>query len=89
MLAKRGTFVLWLPRLLWEGGMAGFGRLAVVVAAFSLGWLPTDAFAQVPPHAPGTICFTRTFWCWAQPPGPPGYSCGCPTPYGIVPGVLG
>ena len=26
---------------------------------------------QVPPHVPGTICFTPSFWCWAQWPGPP------------------
>lgn len=48
-----------------------------------------QAFAQVPPHNPGTICFTPRFWCWANPPGPPGYPCSCPSPYGPVPGRFG
>jgi hypothetical protein len=43
--------------------------------AFSL--LLPAARAQVPPHAPGTICFTATFWCWAVNPGLPGQSCYC------------
>ena len=47
------------------------------------------ALAQVPPHAPGSICFTPQFWCWANPPGPPGGLCGCPSPYGFVQGRLG
>ena len=46
------------------------------------------AMAQVPPHAPGTICSTPAFWCWAQPAGPPGATCFCPTPQGPVRGVL-
>ncbi len=44
---------------------------------------------QVPPHRPGTICFTPTFWCWAVQPGPPGARCACPSPYGPIAGVLG
>jgi len=48
-----------------------------------------SAVAQVPPHAPGTICFTPRFWCWANPPGVPGSACWCPTPYGLVPGQRG
>src|SRR5712691_2337740 len=48
-----------------------------------------EALAQVPPHPPGAICFTRSFWCWAQPPGTPGKPCTCPTPYGPVSGTLG
>ena len=56
--------------------------LVLVLALFSLFGV---AMAQVPPHPPGTICFTRFFWCWAQPPGPPGSSCGCPGPQGWVP----
>lgn len=48
-----------------------------------------DAVTQVPKHRPGTICFTRTFWCWANPPGPPGVACYCPSPRGPVPGKLG
>jgi len=64
------------------------GELAVVVAVVLL-WTVRIALAQVPPHAPGTICLTPTFWCWANPPGPPGAQCGCYTSYGFVPGVLG
>lgn len=45
--------------------------------------------AQAPPHAPGTICFTPQFWCWAQQPGPVGGFCGCYTSWGFVPGTLG
>lgn len=69
--------------------MAHVGRLVFLAAALSLALLPTRAFAQVPAHVPGTICFTPQFWCWAQPPGPPGYPCGCPTAFGIVSGWLG
>jgi len=47
------------------------------------------ALAQVPPHDPGTICFTPKFWCWADPPGQPGSPCTCPSPYGPVEGRLG
>lgn len=47
------------------------------------------AQAQIPPHPPGTICFTPFFWCWAQPPGPPNTPCGCPSPNGWVQGLLG
>ena len=43
---------------------------------------------QVPPHKPGTICQTPRFWCWAQPPGPPGAPCTCPSPAGPVTGSL-
>ena len=25
------------------------------------------AQAQVPPHLPGTVCFTPQFWCWTGP----------------------
>lgn len=58
--------------------------LAVVLSA-----LAVAAWAQVPPHAPGTVCFTPSFWCWAQPPGPPGSPCGCPSPRGWVTGMRG
>lgn len=47
------------------------------------------AAAQVPPHIPGTICFTPQFWCWAQAPSQPGAPCSCATPEGMVGGVLG
>lgn len=59
-------------------------------AALCLGLTASAQMApQVPPHSPGTICFTPTFWCWAVQPGPPGARCACPTPQGPVPGVLG
>lgn len=35
------------------------------------------ASAQVPPHVPGSICFTPSFWCWASQPGIPGQTCKC------------
>jgi hypothetical protein len=50
---------------------------------------PLLALAQVPAHQPGTICFTPQFWCWANPPGPPGGNCACPSPYGWIGGRLG
>jgi hypothetical protein len=62
--------------------------LCAIVVSASLTGLAL-AQAQVPPHAPGTICFTPSFWCWAQWPGAPGGPCGCPSPYGYVPGWLG
>ena len=46
------------------------------------------AWAQVPAHAPGSICFTPQFWCWAPYPGPVGAVCSCPTPNGWVGGRL-
>ena len=48
-----------------------------------------SASAQVGNHVPGTICFTERFWCWAQPPGPPGAVCVCPSPFGFIRGTLG
>lgn len=46
------------------------------------------AQAQVPPHAPGTICATPNFWCWAYPAGVYGQPCVCPLSDGsTVPGV--
>jgi hypothetical protein len=65
-------------------------RIARIVAAWaSLLAAASGAIAQVPSHPPGTICFTQTFWCWANPPGPAGTRCTCPSPYGPIPGVLG
>jgi hypothetical protein len=61
--------------------------IAVVLVALSLA--QGDAGAQVPSHRPGTICFTPQFWCWANPPGPPGAVCYCPSQYGRVQGRLG
>ncbi len=48
-----------------------------------------SAAAQVPPHQPGTMCFTPQFWCWMQYPGVPGQVCYCPTTYGPVQGRVG
>jgi hypothetical protein len=62
--------------------------LMIILALLGVAFF-TVAFAQVPPHMPGSICFTQQFWCWHQPPGPVGMQCGCPTPYGMVPGILG
>ncbi|MEP6720795.1 MAG: hypothetical protein ABJA77_05085 [Variovorax sp.] len=59
----------------------------LVAAALSL--LALAASAQVPKHAPGTVCFTPRLWCWAQPPGQPGSACSCSTPYGRAAGTLG
>jgi len=66
-------------------------RIVVISVAVSLivAASGAQAGAQVPPHTPGTICFTPKFWCWAQTPGPPGKSCACRTPNGWVPGRLG
>lgn len=63
-----------------------------VFAAFSVPLLlfGSGAAAQVPPHVPGEICFTPTLWCWANPPGPPGYPCVCidPASGSLVEGTL-
>ena len=60
---------------------------AAIAAALALVSFSSDA--QVPPHKPGTICFTQQFWCWAQPPGTPRGPCSCQGPFGRVPGILG
>ena len=44
-----------------------------------------SAVAQVPPHQPGTICFTPGFWCWMPYPTYPGTFCVC----GNTPGRTG
>jgi len=59
------------------------------IAVFVACVLLTPARAQIPPHQPGTICFTPTFWCWALQIGPPGAPCQCPSPYGPIWGRLG
>jgi hypothetical protein len=65
-------------------------RFAVLaLAAAAVGGATAMAYAQVPPHQPGTVCLTPTFWCWARPPGRPGAVCYCPTPNGPVRGVFG
>jgi len=63
--------------------------LALLLVIGLVGLPSTLAQAQVPPHQPGAICYTPSFWCWAQQPGPPGLPCACPTPKGWVTGRLG
>ncbi len=60
-------------------------RLAAGLVGASL---CTSLHAQIPPHEPGTICVTATFWCWAVYKGPPGTRCSCPTPQGWISGTL-
>ena len=66
-------------------------RAVATVAAILLLLLSSsdEARAQAPPHAPGTVCLTPQFWCWAQPPGKPGTRCFCLTPLGRVGGIHG
>lgn len=59
--------------------------LLLLVAAMEA-VLPTSSLAQVPPHAPGAICATPSFWCWASVPGPVGAPCSCPSSNGYVAG---
>jgi hypothetical protein len=65
------------------------GAVAMIALALSPVVAVRQAEAQIPPHYPGTICFTPQFWCWANPPGQPGSPCGCPSPYGWIPGRYG
>ena len=60
----------------------------IAVGVLAVSGLSTPAYSQLPPHEPGTICVTPTFWCWARPPGRPGAVCFCPTPSGPVKGAL-
>jgi hypothetical protein len=70
-------------------GREDMRTILILGVAIMLAGLARDAAAQVPPHYPGTICFTAQFWCWAQQAGPPGYACVCPSAYGWVQGRLG
>lgn len=55
----------------------------------AIGFTAIAALAQVPPHTPGSICFTPDFWCWIDPPGQPGMACYCYDTSGrAVTGVL-
>jgi hypothetical protein len=56
-----------------------------VLAAFSA----TSAIPQVPPHYPGTICFTPFVWCQLPGAVAVGTPCYCTTPYGVVYGQAG
>ncbi|MFV0360953.1 hypothetical protein [Tropicimonas sp.] len=54
-------------------------RLSILSLAFSA-LAATPAVPQVPPHVPGQICYTPSFWCWANPAGLPGDPCVCIDP---------
>ncbi|MFL5296047.1 MAG: hypothetical protein ACJ798_06660 [Phenylobacterium sp.] len=71
------------------GTGAHLARRLAAVAAAAAALIPAAVRAQVPPHAPGTVCYTPRFWCYARPPGPPGSPCICPTANGPVGGVRG
>lgn len=65
------------------------------IFTLSLLFFGANAFAQVPSHAEGQICFTAYSWCWADTytapgsgDGSAGWPCGCPGPYGWVDGTL-
>lgn len=62
---------------------------AAALLAFVLIVSAPVALAQVPPHVPGTVCFTPQGWCWAPYRGPVGGACACPSPSGWVRGTLG
>jgi len=47
------------------------------------------AAPQVPPHYPGTICFTPYVWCYLPGAVPVGTRCFCNTPYGVAYGQAG
>jgi hypothetical protein len=67
-------------------------RVVIAIAALvSAACLPTAGLADVPPHQPGTVCYTPAFWCWARPPGAAGEQCTCANPNGGPPvkGTLG
>ncbi|TFF19837.1 hypothetical protein E3C22_19385 [Jiella endophytica] len=75
-------------RLAQQAPAALLARL-LVAGVVLLSALSGPALAQVPDHAPGTICFTEHFWCWASPPGIPGNECFCPSIAGPQAGTLG
>jgi hypothetical protein len=64
-------------------------RLLLVCTLCCAPLMPVKEASAQPPHPPGTICFTPRFWCWLPTQLPPGSNCGCPTPYGVVPGRAG
>lgn len=67
------------------------GRLRmfhIVAGLFAIVYV-TPAMPQVPPHYPGSICFTPYFWCPLQRAIPPGSACYCNGPSGQVYGRAG
>lgn len=59
-------------------GSIAVGSLRVAASLLVFVVLATASHAGVPPHAPGTVCYTPKFWCWARPAGPAGTPCHCP-----------
>jgi len=72
-----------------ESIMSTIRRLLIIAICLLSLALYGSVAAQVPPHQPGTMCFTPQFWCWLQYPGVPGQVCYCPTSYGPVQGKVG
>ncbi len=64
-------------------------KLFLMLVAALLVTASAQLAAQVPPHPPGTICYTPQSWCWAPQPGAPGSVCYCPSGYGWIAGRLG
>ena len=65
-------------------------RLTVIGTFASLCFMAAttaEALAELPPHTPGSICATQSFWCWTQPYGIYGQPCACPTAGGNAPGT--
>jgi hypothetical protein len=56
---------------------------------FTAALVATPGIPQVPPHYPGTICFTPYVWCYLPGAVPVGTTCFCNTPYGRVFGQAG
>jgi len=62
--------------------------LCAIASGLIAAFLPA-AIAQVPPHRPGTICFTAYAWCWLDPAQQVGTPCTCRTSRGVVNGQAG
>lgn len=61
-------------------------KLLVAVAAVLS---PVSASAQMlPPHQPGTICYTQYGWCWMPGVFPLNARCFCNSPQGPIPGIV-
>ena len=62
-------------------------RKLIYVAAFGASAIAAEAQApMLPPHPPGTICFTSYGWCWLPRQFPVGSPCYCATPRGPIAG---
>jgi hypothetical protein len=60
---------------------------SLVVTLFAVATTPV--ISQVPPHYPGTVCFTPYLWCQLPGAVPVGTRCYCNTPSGPVFGQAG